>query len=291
MRKQLHELLENRVQQCVSESRLSKNLCPKIEMKKECYSKRNAEIVKAKAIGNVNKTSLDNEFTNVSYQVHFQYLVKQEGRLVMEEEIEKRKAVFYKDVLVEEEEINQYFLERTNDNFFAPSTDEVEERLSYEYNRLKAVQYAERWWNDYNPAYKKFEVDCTNFISQCMRAGGAPMRGMPNRSKGWWMGKTWSYSWSVANSLRWYLTSSKVGLRANEVKNPGELLLGDVICYDFEGDGRYNHNTMVTAKDAYGMPLVNAHTTNSRMRYWSYEDSTAYTPNIKYKFFSIVDDR
>ena len=26
------------------------------------------------------------------------------------------------------------------------------------------------------------------------------------------------------------------------------------------------------------------------MRFWSYEDSTAYTPNIKYKFFTIVDD-
>jgi hypothetical protein len=293
MRKQLQELLENRVQQCVSDSRLSKKLCPKIEKKKECYSKRDAEIVKAKAVGNVNRTSLENEFTKVSYQVHFQYLIKQNGRLVLEEEIEKRRAVFYKDVLVEEEEINQYFLEAPRNGLFEPSTDEAEdeERLSYDYNRLKAVQYAERWWNDYNPAYKKFEVDCTNFISQCMRAGGAPMRGMPNRSKGWWMGKTWSYSWSVANSLRWYLTSSKVGLRAKEVKSPGELLLGDVICYDFEGDGRYNHNTIVTAKDAYGMPLVNAHTTNSRMRYWAYEDSTAYTPNIKYKFFSIVDDR
>ena len=39
------------------------------------------------------------------------------------------------------------------------------------------------------------------------------------------------------------------------------------------------------------MPLVNAHTFNSRMRYWNYEDSTAYTPNMKYRFFTIVDDR
>jgi hypothetical protein len=47
----------------------------------------------------------------------------------------------------------------------------------------------------------------------------------------------------------------------------------------------------VTGKDASGMPLVNAHTYNSRMRYWAYEDSTAYTPNIKYKFLSITDDQ
>ena len=52
------------------------------------------------------------------------------------------------------------------------------------YNRLKAVQYAERWWNDHNPTFKKFDVDCTNYISQCLHAGGAPMRGYPNRGKG-----------------------------------------------------------------------------------------------------------
>ena len=38
-----------------------------------------------------------------------------------------------------------------------PDLEEDEERLSFQYNRLKAVQYAERWWNSYNPAYKKFE--------------------------------------------------------------------------------------------------------------------------------------
>lgn len=65
--------------------------------------------------------------------------------------------------------------------------------------------------------------------------------------------------------------------------------MGDVICYDFEGDGRWNHTTIVVAKDADGMPLVNANTYNSRMRYWAYEDSTAYTPNMKYTFFHITD--
>ena len=60
----------------------------------------------------------------------------------------------------------------------------------------------------------------------------------------------WSYSWAVANSLRLYFANSKNGLRAREVRSPDQLLLGDVICYDFEGDGRFNHNTIVTGKDA-----------------------------------------
>jgi len=75
------------------------------------------------------------------------------------------------------------------------------------------------------------------------------------------------------------------------VAHPAELKLGDVIFYDFQGNGRFDHSTIVTAKDADGMPLVNAHTTNSRMRYWSYEDSSAYTENIQYTFVTIVDDR
>ena len=117
------------------------------------------------------------------------------------------------------------------------------------------------------------------------------MRGYPNRGSGWWMqNNNWSYSWSVAHSLKNYLANSTTGLRAKEVSSARELKLGDVICYDFEGDGRYNHNTIVTAKDANGEPLVNAHTYNSRNRYWAYEDSTAYTPNIRYTFFTIVDD-
>ena len=117
------------------------------------------------------------------------------------------------------------------------------------------------------------------------------MRGRPNRTKGWWyQGNNWSYSWTTAHALHLYLNNSTMGLKARRVSSVKELKLGDIICYDFEGDGRFNHNTIITGKDANGLPLVNAHTTDSRLRYWSYEDSTAYTPNIIYRFYTIVDD-
>ena len=113
------------------------------------------------------------------------------------------------------------------------------------------------------------------------------MWGKPNRSKGWWIeGKSnWSFSWTVAHA---FMLMLKAASWTKEVKNPSQLMIGDIICYDFEGDGRFNHNTIVTGMDEYGYPLVNAHTTNSRMRYWNYEDSTAYTPNIQYKYFHII---
>jgi len=162
-----------------------------------------------------------------------------------------------------------------------------------EYNRVKAVEYANIWWNSYNPRFKVFEDDCTNFVSQCLWAGGAPFS-FGERSRGWWYkgeGNTanWSFSWAVAHSLRWYLANSNSGLRATEVANPRDLELGDVICYDFDGDGKWQHNSIVTAKSLNGFPLVNAHTVNSRNRDWSYESSTSWTERIKYKFYHIVD--
>ncbi len=158
------------------------------------------------------------------------------------------------------------------------------------YNRKAAVQYAQRWWNSYNPAYPKFEVDCTNFVSQCLAAGGAPMRGYPQRNKGWWIGGgTWSFSWSVAHSLRWYLEGSSSGLKAKRVQSADLLVPGDVIFYDFTGDGRIDHSSFVVSKTG-GVPLVNAHTANSRNRHWSFITSPAYSPQIKYYFFHINEN-
>ena len=160
------------------------------------------------------------------------------------------------------------------------------------YNRAEAVAYANRWWDGYNPQFPVFQDDCTNFISQCLYAGGAPMRGMPNREQGWWMiglNERWSYSWTVAHSLRWYLETSKYGLRATRVYSPSELQLGDVIFYDFEGNGRIDHSTIVTRIED-GIPYVNAHTMNSANRLYKYENSTAYTPQMRYYYYHIADE-
>jgi hypothetical protein len=294
MRAQLQQLLDARVKQCVGKKQERDIPCQKIKRKLECMERRNAEIVKAKANGRIARKESRGENEHVYYSVHFQYLIKQKDFMYIEEEIEERKAVFYRGQIVEDVELSLPVFElgtETRLKFLPAEEGKDDGRLPYTYNRLKAVQYAERWWNSYNPAYIKFENDCTNFISQCLHQGGAPMRGYPNRTIGWWLrGKNYSWSWAVANALKVYLETSKTGLRAREVNSPDQLLLGDVICYDFQGNGRFDHNTIVTGKDANGMPLVNAHTYNSRQRYWAYEDSSAYTPNIQYKFFSIVDD-
>lgn len=158
------------------------------------------------------------------------------------------------------------------------------------YNRVAAVHYAEQWWNKRNPAFPLFSVDCTSFVSQCLLAGGAPMRGGPDRKAGWWIGGgTWSFSWSVAHSLRWYLEGSKNGLRAARKASALDLIPGDVIIYDFNGDGRMDHAAfVVTIQDE--IPLVNAHTADSYHRHWSYTTSPAHTSGIRYYFFHISEN-
>lgn len=260
-----------------------------LERKKQTMKERGVEIVKTVVDGRIlNQLRMEAQRT-VHYGMHVRHLIRQGNDFYIEEEMAFRRALFEEEKLVSDE---PFAAEGSNDSAPAVERDKNDAgREPFRFRRLEAVRYADRWWNSYNPEYRHFENDCTNFISQCLRAGGSPMRGHPNRSRGWWYsGSNWSYSWSVANALRWYLPGSHSGLRAKQLSSPDELIPGDVIAYDFEGDGAWEHNTIVTAKDRKGMPLVNAHTTNCRFHYWDYRDSVAWTPQIQYKFFRILGD-
>ncbi|MRN55555.1 amidase domain-containing protein [Paenibacillus monticola] len=164
------------------------------------------------------------------------------------------------------------------------------------YSREEAAAYADRWWKDGNPEFETFDVDCTNYVSQCLFAGGAPINYTGKRETGWWYkgfnGKQewWSFSWAVSDSLQRYLSGSRShGLRAEVMERPDQLMLGDVIQYDWDGNGLYQHSTIVTAFDASGLPLVNARTVSSRHRFWDYRDSYAWTDRTVYRFFHIND--
>ncbi|MBT2604032.1 amidase domain-containing protein [Bacillus sp. ISL-53] len=283
MREQLQRLLQERVEFFTTDD-LERGE-RKLHLKKKMLRNRAAEIVRVNAAGKVHSKRKEDNDTVLTYHVHLQYLLKQEDSFYIEEEMEEREARFRNGYIVDENELIPSFeIEEA-----PPKCDPGADRLAYKYDRMKAVKYAERWWNEFNPAYHKFTDDCTNYISQCLHAGGIPMWGAPNKNKGWWIrGKSWSYTWTTAHSL-YHLLKAGNAIRTKQVESAKELNLGDILCIDFEGDGRFDHNLIVTAKDQDGMPLVNAHTMNSRHRYWTYEDSTRYTPNIVYKFFMILD--
>ncbi|SDX49691.1 Putative amidase domain-containing protein [Marininema mesophilum] len=236
---------------------------------------------------------------------------EQDGHVVVNVAVHQRFFYLMKDTVCDQEELQGYCLHllEGNDGWAILDCSLIEEMDTerdkvwscYQphpeenvvrggYNRMQAVQYAETWWNGANPRYRKFEDDCTNFISQCLHAGGISMDYGSRRDSGWWYRgsrENWSYSWAVAHGLvNWLSRSSR---SPAEIKQDAmQLSQGDIICYDWDGDGRWSHNTIVTAIDASGMPLVNAHTVNSRQRYWDYRDSHAWTPKIKYRFFHIA---
>ena len=255
--------------------------------KKGLLNERQAEIVRINGYGNIFHRIEHDQETSYHYLIHLSFLVKQDDYFYQEEQTIPYQFKIVQGEVMDHQEIQRGKVDRPIESL-VPDVNESGSDQRFSYDRRAAVNYAEHWWNSYNPDFRKFDVDCTNFISQCLLAGGAPMRGAPARGQGWWyQNNNWSYSWAVAHSLRWYLSGSTHGLTGKEVQKASELNPGDVICYDFQGDGRWDHNTIVVAKDANGMPLVNAHTNNSRHRYWSYEDSAAWTPNITYKFFRI----
>ena len=50
--------------------------------------------------------------------------------------------------------------------------------MFFEYDRVAAVEYARKWALSRNPQFKDYEQwggNCTNYISQCINAGGIPM--------------------------------------------------------------------------------------------------------------------
>ncbi|WP_181349348.1 amidase domain-containing protein [Thalassobacillus sp. CUG 92003] len=274
-------------QDILSQSDRSKQPQPWLTKKIDGYQKQNQRLVKVNGDIFPFQRMKEGDEEHIHYQLYLTFLLRHQGAFYQEEcQMVGKARVTNHDIVVlpVETEAPESLNEMPERSLELSEEGEIR----FTYDRRAAVRYAENWWDSYNPAYQKFTDDCTNYISQCLRAGGAPMWGQPNRSKGWWYsGNTWSFSWSVANALRWYLSGSKQGMTAREMESAEELIPGDVICYDFQGDGRWDHNTIVVMKNSEGMPLVNAHTSNSRHRYWDYEDSTAYTPNIQYKFFRI----
>ena len=115
------------------------------------------------------------------------------------------------------------------------------------YDRISAVKYAESWWNKRNPNYYNFDNlggDCTNFISQCLLAGGYKM----NVKENGWFYKSLTYrspSFTGVNELFNFATKNKeIGVRA-VLCNLNEVQQGDVIQIR-QSKNIFTHSLLVT---------------------------------------------
>lgn len=132
-----------------------------------------------------------------------------------------------------------------------------------EYNREKAVVYAQKWALGANPEFYHFGGlggDCTNFVSQCLLAGQAEMN---YSSNGWFYISSYnrSASWSGVNFLQnFLLTKDRVG-PFGEVKNLESLEKGDLI-FLRQNPLRFNHSVIIS-KIENGQIFVCAHSDDS----------------------------
>lgn len=134
-------------------------------------------------------------------------------------------------------------------------------------SRTNFVNYMARYAISPNSAYRYFEQDCANFVSQALFAGGWDKRGMlTNRTSHavWWYDHDgideWSYSWSVADYFYWFQRNSG---RARIVKYSQDLGKGDVIAINFRPtvDSKLDHVLGVTKKEG-SVLWVSGHTNN-----------------------------
>lgn len=165
-------------------------------------------------------------------------------------------------------------------------------------NRSAVVQYAYQYWQNYNPNYRRFDGngqggDCTNFVSQAMRAGGWTFtNGLDWRStREWWYNAvTQTYTWV---NVDYFYTFLRYANRGNTVLtfianfsptgsffNP--LATGDLLQFDIAPpNGSYDHNMIITSKDSRGYIYLTYHTTNTRDR--PILDLMYATPNYAYR--------
>ncbi|GAA2581388.1 hypothetical protein GCM10010304_23990 [Streptomyces roseoviolaceus] len=152
---------------------------------------------------------------------------------------------------------------------------------TYDYKAMAA--YAEKYWNVYNKDYPDFSGhgaggDCTNFVSQSLKAGG--WKHMPGYVYDYtkWFGNAdiQSDSFVGVNEWSWFAQNSK---RTKPLANVYQLEVGDVLQVDFDKDGSKDHTMIVTYKSG-GEPYVTYHSTNTLRR--SVASLVASYPNAYY---------
>ncbi|MDR0880589.1 MAG: amidase domain-containing protein [Clostridioides sp.] len=115
------------------------------------------------------------------------------------------------------------------------------------YDREAAVTYAHRWAYDRNPRYLNFAGiggDCTNFVSQCLNAGGCKMNYTKNTGWYYTTSDNRAPAWTGVEFLYSFLMENKgVGPYAEVIKIE-DLAPGDVIQLSSNGE-IYTHTLLV----------------------------------------------
>ena len=168
------------------------------------------------------------------------------------------------------------------------------------YSREDAKNYAEKWALKYNTKkYYNAGLDCTNFVSQCLVAGGKKVSSnLPSYSDtNYW--RPHSATWENANYFKKYwikkvqskgkdissLSKSELNTYSSDVFN--ELYIGDVVQYGYGSDDMCHsqicHGYGVSSS-GFSTLLMAQHTDNKKnIALHDYIQSTYYSYVRYYK--------
>lgn len=139
--------------------------------------------------------------------------------------------------------------------------EKIMARSGYDYSAM--ATYLETYWEDYNPAYRDFSDeggDCTNFVSQALRAGGwEDVSGWYKSADYWWynnLNQTWS--WVNVDYLGDFARSSG---RCTMLTNVWYLGIGDFLQVKPASSSSKVHSMMVSYR-ADGVPYFTYHSSN-----------------------------
>lgn len=146
---------------------------------------------------------------------------------------------------------------------------------AYSYDGSDAAYYALKYALDPNPDYYYWNNDCTNFVSQALSYGGIPEQGTTSgHYKEWYYRDRWDVSNSWINVDDFYeVATNSYTIFGSELDYASELSLGDVVQYDIDSDGDWNHTAIVTKLTNNGrndIPLVSYHSSNRKNVAWDY---------------------
>lgn len=252
------------------------------ERKKELFQKRRLKLIRIDAKGRVDRLYHSHQYFVYEYILHISFLLCDSMKKYYMEEM----IVPYYVKQFNKENIEHKLIQAKHLQHSGAANDTALRLIPIQktYERLAAVRYAERWWNSFNPLFSKLNYNSASFILQCLLAGFNQSmiiddERMMEKIKGF----------LTPYSLRWYLSHPYNQATIQEVSSVKDLKLGDLICYDFHGENKWEQVAIITAKDYQKNPLVHTCHENRchRYRYWSYEESFLWSNKTSYKFFHI----
>ena len=130
---------------------------------------------------------------------------------------------------------------------------------TYNYNVANAIAYADKYCINYNSSYNSYKGrggDCANFVSQCLYNGG------------FLQDSTW-YKHSVAwiNVMKQIAHFKQYGSFMSA--NNGNLLAGNPIYFDWNGDSTYDHATICVGRNNSGTAILDSHTKDLYHAAWN----------------------